>query len=936
MHAVSSLGDEPGESFDIQPIPNAACSGGAALASRSGTLHCVFRQTSGALAMMSWDGNWSAPAATGMSSAFGPALAAHRDLLVIAFAQGSNAGVPNQTICYSSWDGETWSPARLVNEITAPTSTAAPALATWRGRLHLLFVERTSGNRSQVAHYLFGGRLAQGQPFLPQKPIPSSQNGSAASVSAVAHALGFDVAWVDQSTVRCANFDASNWSDLAVPSITNASECALGVWHGALELWSAHGSSGLARCTGVLGGERPVGITPLCVLAGQAFVDTDLPGSQFTGVTPYTIEAWARVDDLDGTQYIVSCLDRDPSSGLEQGPMALALRDGKFAAFRRGQWITGLLSPAAGSWHHVTSVFDGGSIALYVDGVLEAFENASVPVVAPARARVRIGAASSSSDAAGVGLWQGRIRQVVIWSIARQMTDVQRDLFGVIVPQIGLSALVDFGGSNPIDRSGHGAILEMNGTPGYETEGFALALDGAGGLECGSGLAFTDDEAATFAAWVNPAALPAEQALVLARAGQYALGLDAQGWFGSVGDGPSLRSTTPPAPDRWTHVALTRAAAADGGATQLFVDGAPVASGSAGTSTADGGSTTIGCAADLGQALSGRLATVQLWRRCLDQSELRTWRALGPIDAPGLAANYDFSAPPARDITLRNPRPTTIGSGPSLNRFSSSCTLAELSGYIPSTTSTNSPYVPWDRELERLERVLSNLPAATGVALPPDYVDRSVSAWASTWPAMSRERRAELLSNSTSALGRAADAARAGVPLHGHRFEWITQGDERVLLHHTPDGATAGIARIDRRLTSAQVEWWIEFALALIFGFAGVLGLSLGSAVSEKLFAYFLKHPRVFEIIGEAIDFSVEISAGAILKTLQDLWEADELENIIVIIGEELSYWTLIDLLWTIGTLVAPGASAVRVATMLYAFGSMAVELTQLALRYPR
>jgi hypothetical protein len=138
--------------------------------------------------------------------------------------------------------------------------------------------------------------------------------------------------------------------------------------------------------------------------------------------------------------------------------------------------VYGVIPVSDGQWHHIAGVFDvqGGTMELYVDGVLDqsilpsgTINDTSDPVL--------LGA---NSEYLTTRLWNGRIDEVRIWSVARSQAEIMATMWaGLTGSEPGLVAYYRFnegvaGGNNsnpPIDtlpdltaHGNHGLLLNFS------------------------------------------------------------------------------------------------------------------------------------------------------------------------------------------------------------------------------------------------------------------------------------------------------------------------------------------------------------------------------------------------------------------------------------------------------------------------------------------
>ncbi|MHC0431043.1 LamG domain-containing protein [Streptomyces sp. O3] len=144
----------------------------------------------------------------------------------------------------------------------------------------------------------------------------------------------------------------------------------------------------------------------------------------------------------------------------------------------------------------------------------------------------------------------------------------------------------------------------------------------------------------TIEAWVKPTS---HGGPVLARAGEYVLAVDAADLVSLTHEGaPSALLSTEPVPtDRYTHIA----AAFDGTAAKLYVNGKPVGSGALPFAPATGVNTLVGkdSSGGVDQNFEGDIDELRIWDRVRSATELTedmNHRLIG--NEPGLVAYYRF------------------------------------------------------------------------------------------------------------------------------------------------------------------------------------------------------------------------------------------------------------------------------------------------------
>lgn len=113
----------------------------------------------------------------------------------------------------------------------------------------------------------------------------------------------------------------------------------------------------------------------------------------------------------------------------------------------------------ANTWYHVAATYDGASMKIYINGVLDASKSQTGSV--------------SSNGAFNVGYlyntsrnFNGKVDEVRVWKRALSQTEISQNMCNVSVPATSLAAYWKFNegsGSSVQDTSGNGVILTLTG-----------------------------------------------------------------------------------------------------------------------------------------------------------------------------------------------------------------------------------------------------------------------------------------------------------------------------------------------------------------------------------------------------------------------------------------------------------------------------------------
>ena len=133
-----------------------------------------------------------------------------------------------------------------------------------------------------------------------------------------------------------------------------------------------------------------------------------------------TLEAWVQTTN-SGEQYITTKSD---------GAWYLAVNGGGSGAGRatfylsgvsdtNGGWLVGNTTISDGNWHHVAASYDGGTLRLYVDGLLDVSRVATGGMATNSSPVIIGGRPSQPANG-----WNGSLDEVRIWSVARSTAEI--------------------------------------------------------------------------------------------------------------------------------------------------------------------------------------------------------------------------------------------------------------------------------------------------------------------------------------------------------------------------------------------------------------------------------------------------------------------------------------------------------------------------------
>jgi hypothetical protein len=292
-----------------------------------------------------------------------------------------------------------------------------------------------------------------------------------------------------------------------------------------------------------------------------------------------------------------------------------------------------------GQWMHVAATYGGGSLKMYINGMLE-------------RTVAVTGNVSATTGPLWLGgdlVWldeyfSGVMDEVRILGVTLSESDVRTLMRTPVVPgtappatdSTGLVAAYNFNDGTATDVTGHGHNGVLNGpVSAAGIYGQALSFNGTSALVS---IADANDlhltTGMTLEAWVRPNTLNSWRSLLLKERPQglaYALyGSDqAQhggGFVNIAGTDRDVRALDPLPTNAWSHVVATYDKTA--GRLRIFVDGVPrderQVTGDITTST---GSLFIGGNQIWGEYFDGRIDNVRIYNRALNIVEIQTNQA---------------------------------------------------------------------------------------------------------------------------------------------------------------------------------------------------------------------------------------------------------------------------------------------------------------------
>lgn len=286
-----------------------------------------------------------------------------------------------------------------------------------------------------------------------------------------------------------------------------------------------------------------------------------------------TIAAWIEGDTWGAGGSVDAIMrkgEADPNN------FQLAVADGKVALYLDDSDTVGIRGNtvlAAGQWYHVAAVWNGATVKIFVNGVLDNTPAARTGTIGADTRALYIGGHP------GADQFDGMIRDVRLYNRAINDADVQK-----LAGTLGYWKFSEGSGTTAADTSGQSNNATLSGGATWTTScagDKALATNGVGGI-AQTASAFTPPDDGTVAFWMQSNGSPASTAQIFGAGGDWEVRQLTDGTlaFDLCGDASTDAVTTIFLDEvgRWYHIAATFDSSDDTYA--IYVDGQLEKSGS--------------------------------------------------------------------------------------------------------------------------------------------------------------------------------------------------------------------------------------------------------------------------------------------------------------------------------------------------------------------
>jgi hypothetical protein len=373
-----------------------------------------------------------------------------------------------------------------------------------------------------------------------------------------------------------------------------------------------HGTvSGTASWTSDCGGEAAFDFN------GSSNYISTTSAAHLQPTSALTIAAWVKGDSW-GTAGNVDVVLRkgetDPTN------YQLAVADGKVALFLDeldSVGVRGNTTLSTGQWHHVAAVWDGATVKIFVNGVLDNTPAARTGTIGTDTRPLYIG------GRAGTDLFDGMIRDVRVYNRALYDAEIK-----YLAGLIGHWLFAEGAGTSAADSSGltnHATLLAGASWTSDCAGNNALLTNGAGGI-AQTANALRPPDVGTVAFWMRSTGAPAGTARILGVGPDWEVRqiIDGRVISDLCGDGGTIIGTTTPVTEvgRWYHFAATFDASDDTYA--IYLDGQLELSGTNPVAMTQKPSAILSFGTRTGSTeyWSGALRDVRIYSRRLCPSEI--------------------------------------------------------------------------------------------------------------------------------------------------------------------------------------------------------------------------------------------------------------------------------------------------------------------------
>jgi hypothetical protein len=405
-----------------------------------------------------------------------------------------------------------------------------------------------------------------------------------------------------------------------------------------------------------------------------------------------TIAAWVKGDSWGaGTDNdtILRKGEANPNNyalAISDGRVELLL-DGSDGSGHRGNTVL-----TTGVWYHVAAVWDGATVRIFVNGVLDNTPPARTGTIGTDTRSLYIGGRS------GADLFDGMVRDVRFYNRALNDSDIKK-LAGLV----GHWLFAEGAGSSAADSSGQANNATLSGGASWTTEctgtNNALLTNGTGGIAA-TASNFTPPDAGTVAFWMRSSGAPAGTARICGLGGDWEIRQVSDGTIGfdlCADAGTSMVTTTPLSEvNRWYHVAVTFDS--DNESYAIYLDGQLHKSGTSANTLSQQAANVLSFGARTGMASeywAGALRDFRVYNRKLCPTEIATLYGLmghWKLDETSGTTAYDSSGFDRNMSVLGTATWTTLGSVNGALQFNGS-TRAEVTNLM--TSPSNVTLAAW-------------------------------------------------------------------------------------------------------------------------------------------------------------------------------------------------------------------------------------------------
>ena len=672
-------------------------------------------------------------------------------------------------------------------------------------------------------------------------------------------------------------------------------------------------------------------------LSDSAYANIGNP-SFLQNTLSFTLESWVFLEDISGTQAIISKHSND-----DTGAFLLYLDNGYPATYYRTAPYflksTDAITPNA--WHHIAASYDSSKnqLTLYVDGVQKAQGSFQFKPSTSSPDDILIGADGGSQP---TSFFQGMIGRIAIWTSCRTLDQIVSDSVQVDEPtaEAFLDACFDFSVLPAKDLSGNNLPISLYGGANYCQSVPGVKLENKAYVSCGHNpdLSFPNTESYTIEGWFFP---KGDSGTIVSKfnkggTGEYSLTLNQHKLSANRNTPPGTITSQAIIESNYSYYHFAMVFNHKDKTLNLYVNGNLQASQYFLENIPDDNTDfLIGAIFNQGTPddfFEGYVQNIRVWDKALSIGEIQQWMLNQPVEETHLKASFDFSVNPPVDntdqhtITLKNGavmdfQKIILDPSDDLTKIGFFETLNAT--YLSQEKAEPNPPPSIEAPVSAQEPTAEILSESFSQTLQDELEHlMGTNNYDEPRKAEHRTRFKESFKQAQKMMAENPDLMKG--------FTTIRKQGRVKLIHHGLHGNEV-IYEGDALAVSDCTLWWISFIYKLTIGFLQALGLvpTFGN-IATRVYNLVSSNQRVIDFISTTLGKAITVSTGV---------------SIVGVIYREGLMWPLLKLAFTTGSWwclfwvlkkVIAIVTGLEAAELLAGFVVWAAQITTLSLQFSK